>query len=92
MSWTNNKDDKLKYLQQMGNWYLNEQCIGKEAHQIAGSEVHDPQNQDNSNENETLTKHCCLAEPLIRCYYRDKPSITPCPDSPFIDRKGKSFW
>ena len=34
----------------------------------------------------------CLAEPQITCYYRDKPSIVPCKESPPIDAGRQSFW
>jgi len=100
MSWTKNKDDKLKFLQQMGEWYVNRQCIGEEARAIAdkkskivGSKI-----------DGEMAKHCCSIEPLITCHYRDKPSKNPCPESPLITdnekgksfvfdaRKGESFW
>ncbi|KAL7539259.1 hypothetical protein ACHAXR_010753 [Thalassiosira sp. AJA248-18] len=84
MSWTQNKDNKLKFFQQMGEWYLNDQCIGKEAHEIT--------DQNSGIPGGMLTKHCCSTEPLVICHYRDKPSKIPCPDSPNIDKKGKSFW
>jgi len=77
MSWTNNKDNKLKFFQQMGEWYLNEQCIGKQAQDVAHG---------------SLVSDCCSAEPLITCHYKDKPSKIPCRDSPNIDAKGRSFW
>ena len=35
---------------------------------------------------------CCSAKPLIECYYKDKPSVIPCNDSPLHDKNGKSFW
>lgn len=35
---------------------------------------------------------CCSAEPLIECYYKDKPSVIPCIDSPLHDKNRKSFW
>eukprot|EP00534_Pseudo-nitzschia_fraudulenta_P007640 CAMPEP_0201149640 /NCGR_PEP_ID=MMETSP0851-20130426/10902_1 /ASSEMBLY_ACC=CAM_ASM_000631 /TAXON_ID=183588 /ORGANISM="Pseudo-nitzschia fraudulenta, Strain WWA7" /LENGTH=554 /DNA_ID=CAMNT_0047426077 /DNA_START=326 /DNA_END=1987 /DNA_ORIENTATION=+ len=35
---------------------------------------------------------CCVAEPIITCHYKDKPSKIPCKDSPSIDKKGRSFW
>ena len=35
---------------------------------------------------------CCLAEPMIKCHYRDKPSIIPCKSSPPIDKGKPSFW
>ena len=61
MSWTKNKNDKIKFLQQMGWWYVSE---------------------DGS----------CLAEPLVSCHYKDKPSLRPCPDSLSLDNNGQSFW
>jgi hypothetical protein len=91
MSWTNGKGDKLKFLQQMGEWYLNDECIGKEAHEIVGTE------RGAGFKNRTLSSNCCLAEPIFKCHYRDKPSKIPCPDSPYtIKRPGESadisFW
>ena len=35
---------------------------------------------------------CCVAEPIITCHYKDKPSFIPCKDSPPIDKNGRSFW
>jgi len=57
MSWTDNKDQKIQYLQQLGEWYWSEApgCGN-------GVEAAD----------------CCLAEPLFRCHYKDKPSKRPC--------------
>mmetsp|Transcript_45068 Transcript_45068/g.94502 ORF Transcript_45068/g.94502 Transcript_45068/m.94502 type:complete len:636 (-) Transcript_45068:263-2170(-) len=66
MCWTLNKDDKLKFLRQMGMWYVNDHCEG---------------NND-----------CCSAKPVITCYYRDKPSIKSCADSPPKDKGAHSFW
>mmetsp|Transcript_40233 Transcript_40233/g.85673 ORF Transcript_40233/g.85673 Transcript_40233/m.85673 type:complete len:648 (-) Transcript_40233:46-1989(-) len=88
MSWTGNKTNKLKFFQQMGEWYLNEKCIGKEAHELIDekSELTDLISDG------VLSKHCCSAEPLVTCHYRDKPSKIPCLDSPRIDNNGKSFW
>jgi len=85
MSWTTNKDNKLKFFQQMGEWYINDPCIGKKPQELI------------TGTNKTITKgmlipQCCSAEPLITCHYRDKPSKIPCPDAPYIDKKGKSFW
>jgi hypothetical protein len=83
MSWTKNKDNKLLFLQQMGEWYVNEKCIHKKTKEIDGFH---PQAK------ESLVATCCSAEPIIKCHYKDKPSKIPCPDSPEIDNKGKSFW
>lgn len=34
---------------------------------------------------------CCVANPIIVCHFRDKPSVIPCPDSPMIE-DNVSFW
>ena len=78
MSWTPNKTDKVKFFQQMGEWRVKEECIAKEVNDIATDE--------------SLINHCCSAEPLITCHYRDKPSKIPCPNSPPIDNDGKLWW
>ena len=83
MSWTNNKSDKVRYMQQMGQWYLKETCRNKSKADLVTGETSTIIN---------LGKKCCSVEPLIQCHYRDKPSIIPCPDAPFIDKGGKSFW
>jgi hypothetical protein len=83
MSWTDNKANKKKFFQQMGEWYLNDKCAdGKDLHEISGG----------NSEFGVLSNHCCSAQPIITCFYQDKPSKIPCPDSPFIDKKGKSWW
>lgn len=85
MSWTKNKDNKIKFYQQMGEWYLADQCIShtkEEIFQVAGI----------SDEGATLFEPCCLAEPNIVCHYRDKPSKIPCKDVPPIDNGARSFW
>ena len=79
MSWTHSKDNKLKYLRQMGEWYVQDTCIQHEANQISGFA-------------ENGIQTCCSAEPLISCHYRDKPSKIPCRDSPPIDKGRASFW
>jgi len=81
MSWTENKDDKLKFFQQMGEWYLNGQCIGREAINITTID-----------DDGILAKQCCSAIAILTCHYRDKPSKVPCPNSPSIVGNGKSFY
>jgi len=76
MCWTLNKDDKVKYMRQMGMWYVHDKCIGREAVAIGGDVV----------------AECCAAEPLITCHYRDKPSVRSCASSPPKDKHGQSFW
>jgi hypothetical protein len=85
MSWTLNKDNKLLYFQQMGEWYVQDVCVNKKVNEITGT-------IDNAVESD-LTPTCCSAKPLISCHYRDKPSVIPCKESPAIDKgKRKSFW
>lgn len=81
MSWTENKGNKVKFFQQMGQWYVREICAGKHYNEIVGGES-----------NVALSDRCCLAEPAMKCHYRDKPSKIPCNNSPFIDKNGKPFW
>jgi hypothetical protein len=89
MSWTENKDDKLAFLQQMGEWYLNDKCIGKGSREVTEAESGDIGNRLHG----ILSNHCCSTEPIITCHYRDKPSKIPCPDSPLIiETAGKSFY
>eukprot|EP00970_Alexandrium_tamarense_P000751 scaffold85_cov145-Alexandrium_tamarense.AAC.55 len=90
MSWTNNKDNKLKFFQQMGEWYVQDQCIGKHFNDIT-TEKPGVVGYVFGGEG-VLVKPCCSAEPLIKCHYKDKPSKFECPDSPFIDKAGKAFW
>lgn len=83
MSWTMNKDNKIKYLKQMGEWYYKDQCIEKTVENILG---------EGHTEIGALSSECCLAEANFQCYYRDKPSKKPCKDSPPIDKGHPSFW
>jgi hypothetical protein len=86
MSWTENKDNKRKFYQQLGNWYLNEQCIEK-----TYDEIDIPKNEDSSATD--ISNFCCSAQAIIKCHYADKPSKTSCKGSPLIDKKwGSSFW
>jgi hypothetical protein len=93
MSWTNNKKDKLKYFQQLGEWYVHDQCIGKDVHEITGIAG----GEGGMMKNGTLSANCCSAEHLFKCHYRDKPSKIPCPDSPYTIKMPResadiSFW
>lgn len=85
MSWTENKDNKLKYFRQLGEWYLKDQCVASTAEKILGRPG--PVNPG------SLVLPCCSAEPIFSCFYKDKPSREPCPNAPFIDKAhGQSFW
>eukprot|EP00591_Stephanopyxis_turris_P009357 CAMPEP_0195515512 /NCGR_PEP_ID=MMETSP0794_2-20130614/6554_1 /TAXON_ID=515487 /ORGANISM="Stephanopyxis turris, Strain CCMP 815" /LENGTH=544 /DNA_ID=CAMNT_0040643943 /DNA_START=219 /DNA_END=1853 /DNA_ORIENTATION=+ len=82
MSWTHNKDNKLLYMKQMGQWHLNKQCENKNFQEI----------KESQGDVTDLVPLCCSAEPLITCHYSDKPSVINCNDSPPIDKGGKPFW
>ncbi|KAL7531102.1 hypothetical protein ACHAXR_003850 [Thalassiosira sp. AJA248-18] len=84
MSWTENKVNKLLFFRQMGEWYLQDKCIGSDASKlIEGDTVSDG----------SLVDQCCSKEPIFSCHFQDKPSKVPCRDSPKIDAKrGKPFW
>ena len=83
MSWTENKENKLKFLRQMGEWYVKDQCIGHDyIGLIKGQQITE----------ESLTNPCCSAQPIFSCHFRDKPSKEPCFNSPCIDRKCRQFW
>jgi hypothetical protein len=91
MSWTLNKDNKLLYLRQMGEWYVQDACVHKSVPDILGEHTLDGVEWTKERQ-ALLTSTCCAAEPLISCHYRDKPSVIPCKDSPPIDAGMPSFW
>ena len=39
-----------------------------------------------------INNACCSAEPIVECFYSDKPSIKPCKESPEKDKGARSFW
>lgn len=77
MSWTSSKINKVKFFQQMGEWYLQETCVNVRS----SSEM--PQGDP---------KNCCAVAPILTCHFCDKASKIPCKDSPPIDKGGKSWW
>jgi hypothetical protein len=85
MSWTKNKENKQYFFQQMGNWFVNDKCLGtgKTVSQILG---------DEGEKTSTISEHCCAAEPIVLCHFRDKPSTIPCRNSPPIVKNTPSFW
>ena len=76
--WTENKDNTVLFLRQLGEWYVTDKCIGKPIADILG--IGD------------LVLPCCATEPIFSCHYRDKPSKLPCKSSGTIDPGGGSFW
>ena len=91
MSWTKNKDNKIKFLQQMGEWYVKDMCIAQTKSDILGSLGGDNEGGAIST-TPVLSESCCLAEPNVICHYRDKPSKIPCKDKDPIDKGRPSFW
>ena len=39
-----------------------------------------------------VESNCCSKEPLVTCFFRDKPSVINCSGSPPFDKNGKPFW
>jgi len=81
MSWTENKANKIKFLQQMGDWHVQDMCIEASAPEIL----------EKSSATDVASA-CCSAQPLITCHYRDKPSKIPCKDAEPIDKGHASWW
>ena len=84
MSWTLNKANKLKFLQQQGDWFVSDSCIQAKVGSGASS---------SSSSTEPWLSRCCSAEPLIKCHYADKPSLAACKNTTVtIDKGGRKFW
>ena len=83
MSWTKNKDNKLLFLQQISEWYVKDECVHKKVGEVSTID---------SSQSDGFAQACCVAEPIFKCHYRDKPSTKPCKDSPPIDAGKPSFW
>ena len=87
MSWTSNKEEKRGYLEQMGDWYVKDACVGSTAAKI--------RNMSKSNKTDStadLGGTCCKAKPQVKCHYKDKPSLIPCKDSPAFVENAPSWW
>jgi hypothetical protein len=82
MSWTFNKAVKLKYLQQLGEWFLEDRCIQKTVQEMLPG----------STNTTDLQPRCCSAKAIVTCHYRDKPSIIPCHGSPAVEKGKPSWW
>ncbi|KAL7484304.1 hypothetical protein ACHAW6_009946 [Cyclotella cf. meneghiniana] len=86
MSWTDSFEHVMQRLLQLGEWYVEDKCIGSTASDILGSDGSLSLGDAN------LFEPCCAAEPIFSCHYKDKPSKLPCKDSITIDNTRKSFW
>ena len=85
MSWTHSKKDKLLNFKQMGEWYVEERCIGSNATSILNS---------TRIRRGSLISACCSARPFISCHYGNKPSLIRCNASHVIPlgANERSFW
>jgi hypothetical protein len=94
MSWTHNKTDKIRYYQQMGEWFVEEKCMESTAEQIRadGGSLKTEHKQAAEATSGHLLPSCCSAEALFRCHYNDRPSKIPCHDSPVSSWQGSPFW
>jgi len=81
MSWTKNKSFKLEYMKQSGYWYVKDQCEDKDVDTI----------EKFMGEASNFLSTCCSLEPLIQCFYSDRPSIIPCTDSKHLSEPGFTF-
>jgi Nucleotide-diphospho-sugar transferase len=78
MSHTENKDFKIKFFRQLGEWRVNEMCLQPDFRAAM----------------ESSPNCCVNEPPASSCYYRDRPSKRPCHDSPaLIDLESTpSIW
>ncbi|CAB9522374.1 Nucleotide-diphospho-sugar transferase [Seminavis robusta] len=83
MSWSDNKERKVEFFQQMGEWYVKDKCF-KDGTQVG-------QDADAKVDGDKLASMCCSAEPIIACHYSDRPSKVPCPNSPKFG-EGSTSW
>jgi len=78
MCWTQSHVHKKAFMKQMGFWQVNPQCADTQAiSQIS---------------QEDILSTCCAAEPLVECFYSDKPSVIPCSDKAPLDKGKHDFW
>ncbi|EJK74018.1 hypothetical protein THAOC_04331, partial [Thalassiosira oceanica] len=71
MSWTENKVNKLKFLQQLGFWHLNDVCMDEQGQKLLEGDILDG----------SLSERCCSKEAIVTCHFSDKPSSEKCKDS-----------
>lgn len=81
MSWTANKDKKIPFFEQLGDWFLKPDCMDKSVDDLA--------NQGQ----QALVGQCCSVEPLFKCHYNNLPSLRPCREAPTnTENRNPSFW
>jgi len=80
MCWTQNKVDKVKYLKQLGGWFMERTC---NEDTLRSGELFAKGG---------LAQTCCTAEPVLDCFFKDKASKEPCLESPNKDKGAPSWW
>jgi hypothetical protein len=91
MNWNTDKVEKKMMLEQMGDWYVREECAKDDELQ----DIANATSPSHGAASEHLATSCCLPTPAIRCYFRDKPSVPACrghPDLKSIEQDVPSFW
>ena len=70
MNWASEKTIKVKFLKQMGAWYVQDHCnFAKE--NLA---------------NLTNVGGCCSAEPIVECFFSNRVSVQDCSSSPKLEK------
>jgi hypothetical protein len=91
MNWNSDKEEKKKMLEQMGDWYVREECVKDDELQSIANAT----SPSHGAPSDHLVTSCCLPKPAIRCYFRDKPSVSTCrghADLESIEQDAPSFW
>ena len=68
MSWTDNKDRKVQFLQQMGEWYAQNSTFCAASLEVATEG--DAPSMPSAVANEALASKCCSLTPIIKCHFR----------------------
>ena len=79
MCWTQNKVDKIRYLKQLGGWFLMDHCDETSI-------------RAKRSDKSSFISGCCSAQPVVSCFYRDKASKSSCASSPPKDKGRPSWW
>jgi Nucleotide-diphospho-sugar transferase len=89
MSWTSSKHDKVKLFSQMGEWRVRPSCVDNSTQGL----VTVPASGIGPARTAAAVDACCSADALVKCHYRDKPSLVDCRSSPSTSDGGDDpFW
>ena len=68
--------------------YLEDKCVGTTVDAILRKDKSITQNDSGG----YLLESCCSSDPLITCYFKDKPNVGPCDDGGIMDKGRQPFW